>query len=163
MGKAGCGSAVIHSRKLSWMPSVLARNDSTCRWRGARAGKRGALYAAVRSHLLCLQAGRPAAGHNRFLAWRPPEPYPPPPSLLQQLLTSVRYPSPRCAFCSSTQQPSAAAAAMWPRAMTSWPCPMDTPNVRIFLLQWGKGGTPGEGSVPTQGCYAPAAALAPPC
>lgn len=37
-------------------------------------------------------------------------------------------------FCSSTQCPSAAAAAMYLRAATSWPCPMDTPRHLSFFF-----------------------------
>lgn len=58
---------------------------------------------------------------------------------------------PRCAFCSSTQQPSAAAVAMWRRAMTSWPCPMDTPKVRIFL-RLARSSISLVGSAPEGGC-----------
>lgn len=53
-------------------------------------------------------------------------------ALARYCSTSDRYCRPRWVFCSSTQCPSAAAAAMCRRATTSCPWPMDTPRHLIL-------------------------------
>ena len=46
---------------------------------------------------------------------------------------SAMYAKPRCVFCSKTHCPVCVAVDMSLRAMISWPCPIDTPSVAIFL------------------------------